>query len=173
MNEPQEAPTFLSLPAELRGQIYAKVLTSLAHGPEILRTCRQIEREARKFLYQRPINLPNQSSLYAWLDATPGTLLSQVRDISVAVQDVDLRPILHSHTSMRPSSITPRLLTCDLYEAEVSRFVLALKRLPHLKTITIQISSNSQSHLYEGFVCRILMELESMAPDVRVLQAVS
>ena len=47
-----------------------------------------------------------------------------------------------------------------MYEAQVSRrFMFALERLPYIKTITIQASSNSQSYLYGEFMSWILMEL--------------
>lgn len=173
MRQSREVTTFLSLPAALRERIYAEVLISLEQGPEILRSCRQVEREARKFLYQRPVNFPTQLSLYEWLGATPDNLLAQVIDISVAVQDINLRSILHPHASTLLSPGPPRLLTWDLYEAEVSRFTLALERLPHVKTIAIQASSNSPSHLYDEFVSKILIESRSKLPDARVVHVVN
>ena len=173
MRQSREVTIFLSLPAALRERIYAEVLISLEQGPEILRSCRQVEREARKFLYQRPVNFPTQRSMYEWLDGTPDDLLAQVIDISVAVQDIDLRSILHPHASTILSSYPHQLFAGELYEAEVSRFTLALKRLPHVKTIAIQASSNSPSHLYGEFVSKILIESRSNLPDARVVHVVN
>ena len=128
----------LGLPAELREQIYRNILPSPEQGPEILQTCRQIEREARKFLYQRPIRFSNQLSLYTWVDATPDDLLSHVTDLSVAIRDIDLRPVLCPHAFTPSSSLGPQLLGWELYEAETSKLISTLGRLPHVKTITIK-----------------------------------
>jgi len=163
----------LSLPAELREQIYRNILSSPEQGPEILHTCRQIEREARKFLYQRPISFPNQLSLYTWVDATPDDLLSHVTDISVAIRDIDLRPILCPHAFTPSSSLRPQLLTWELYEAEIGKLISTLGRLLNIKTITIISPAICQSHLYGEFVSRVLGGLDLISSNLRVVHVTS
>jgi len=162
----------LSLPAELREQIYRNILSSPEQGPEILQTCRQIEREARKFLYQRPISFSNQLSLYTWVDATPDDLLSHVTDISVTIRDIDLRPVLclHAFTS---SSVQPQLLSWGLYEAEISKLISTLERLPHIKRVAIKSPAICQSYLYGDFASRVLGGLHSTSSNVRVVHVTS
>ncbi|KAG9192792.1 hypothetical protein G6011_11526 [Alternaria panax] len=109
--------------------------------------------------------------MHVWLDAIPVNLLPQITDISVAVQDVDLRSILHLRALNKSSPLFPRLSTWDLYEAEISRLILGLERLPRIKTITLQSLSHSQSYLYDEFVSRVLTELRSTLLEVRVLHA--
>ena len=161
--------SFLSLPAELREHIYRSILSSPEQGPEILRTCRQIEREARKFLYQRPISFPGQLSLYNWVEATPEHLLSHDTDVSIAIQDIDLRRVLCPHTFTLSSSLQPRLLSWGLYEAELSKLISTLGRLPHIKRITIKSPAICQSHLYGEFISRVSSGLHLALLDVQVV----
>jgi len=163
----------LNLPAELREHIYDNILSSSEQGPEILQTCRQIEREARKFLYQRPISFSNQLSLYTWVDATPKDLLSNVTDVSVAIRDIDLRPVLRPNAFTPSSSLRPQLLTWGLYEAEIGKLISALGRLPKVKTMTIISPTVCQSHLYSEFVSRILGGLHSVSSNARVTHVTS
>jgi len=171
--DPPEGNRLLSLPAELQEQIYRNILSSPEQGPEILQTCRQIEREARKFLYQRPISFSNQLSLYTWVDATPDDLLSHVTNISVAIRDVDLRPVLRPHAFTTSSPVQPPLLSWGLYETEISRLISTLGRLPHIKKIVIKSSAICQSHLYGEFVSRILGGLHPTSSNVRIVHVAS
>ena len=171
--DPPRRNRLLSLPAELREQIYRNVHSSPEQGPEILQTCRQIEREAHKFLYQRPLSFSNQLSLYTWVDATPDDLLSHVTDISVAIRDIDLRPVLCPHAFTPSSSLRPQLLTWELYETEISKLISTLGRVPKVKTITIISPSVCQSHLYGEFVSRILDGLHSTSSNLRVVHVTS
>jgi len=159
----------LNLPAELREHIYRNILSSSEQGPEILQTCRQIEREARKFLYQRPISFSNQLSLYTWVDATPEDLLSNVTDVSVAIRDIDLRPVLCPNAFTPSSSLRPQLLTRGLYEAEIGKLISTLGRLPHIKRITIKSPAICQSHLYGEFISRVSSGLHLALLDVQVV----
>ena len=168
---PPERNRLLNLPAELREQIYRNILSSPEQGPEILQTCRQIEREARKFLYQRPINFPGQLSLYVWVDATPNHLLPHVTDVSVAIQDIDLQPVLCPR-AFTPS-LRPQLLTWGLYETEISKLISTLGKLPHIKRIAIKSPALCQSHLYGEFVSRVLRGLHLRLSDVRVVHVTS
>lgn len=162
----EDATLFFTLPLELREQIYKEVLASPAQGPQLLRTCREIKTEAHKFVFQRPLNFRSQLSLYTWLDRAPDDLTPHVTEISLKVQDVDLRSLLESDASTSQSTTPPRLLTWDLYEIEVDKLNQALRKLPNVKTITIQALSSRQSFLYRGFMARVLEMLSSLYPTL-------
>jgi hypothetical protein len=157
---------FFNLPLELREQIYRDTLTSPDQGPELLRTCRQLKTEARKFLYQRRIEFANQIDMYRWLDMTPEKLRSQVTDISLYVQDPDLRSVLDLNASISQSTLSGHLLTCDLYAVELRDIKTALSRLPNVKAITIRALPGRQSYLYRDFLTAFLDSLHSIYPTL-------
>jgi hypothetical protein len=155
MAEMSGARTLFDLPLELREQIYKDALSSPSQGPALLRTCREISSEARKCLYQRPINLASQGDLCDWSTQTPPELLLHVCEIGLHVQDIDLKPILTSDISESAHS-SPRLLTRELYEQEVHRIEQAFRRLPKLKIITLRALPGRPSFLYREFVAEVL-----------------
>jgi hypothetical protein len=158
---------FFSLPLELREQIYGDVLASSTLGAYLLRTCREINREARKYLYQRPLKFENQRDFYAWLADTPFHLLDYVSELSLDLQDVDLRPVLTSKPSAQkdhpPSSC---LMTWDLYQAELETLEMSLKRLTKIRTVTIGASSCQHSYLYRDFLTKFLEMLSLVYPSL-------
>ncbi|CAO2648102.1 Nn.00g090240.m01.CDS01 [Neocucurbitaria sp. VM-36] len=162
----QDATLFFSLPLELREQIYKDVLASPVQGPELLRACREIKIEAHKFLYQRPLNFRSQISLHEWLRRTPHDLLPQVTEISLEIQDVDLRPLLEPDASTVQTTGPPRLLSWELYEAELDRLNQALQKLLKVKTFTIRALSSRQSFLYREFLGKVLEMLSSLYPTL-------
>ena len=161
---------FFSLPLELREQIYQSLLSSPAQGSDVLRTCHEIYTEARKFLYQRPLTFRSQAVLYTWLANAPKELLSHVSKICLNVQDVDLNPILSAEDSIDQSCTPPRLMTWELYKAELARLEQALRRIPTVKSITIRAPSSQHSFLYHKFMTGILDMLSPLFPDLLDLQ---
>jgi hypothetical protein len=155
---------FFDLPLELREEIYKSVLFSPSQGPDILRTCREIHFEARKFLFQKPLSFQSQTVLYTWLDEAPSALLAHVSEIALHVQDVNLKPILDSGATMLQHRSHPRLMTLELYQRELDRLKQALKRVPKVKTLTIRVSSGQSSYLYRDFVAHILSGLGTLYP---------
>jgi len=161
---------FFSLPLELREQIYKNTFSFSAQGSDLLRTCHEIHKEARKFLYRRPLSFRSQDLFHTWLAAAPSDLLDQVSDISLSVQDVDLRPILTSEPSMQRPRTPPSLMTWDLYQAELDRLKQALERVPKVKTIALRALPCQHSFLYREFMTRILDMLGQAYPDLHDLR---
>jgi hypothetical protein len=158
---------FFILPLELREQIYGDVLATSASGAHLLRTCREINREARKYLYRRPLKFENQRDFYAWLEDTPSHLLDYVSELSLNLQDVDLRSILTSKPSaQKHRNLSPCLMTWELYQAELRRLEMSLKRLAKIKTVTIGAPSCQHSFLYRDFLTRFLEMLSLVYPDL-------
>jgi hypothetical protein len=166
MAQSGKSTPFFNLPLELREQIYKDTFRSKGQGPELLRTCWKINTEARKFLYQRQIEFANQLSMYRWSDMTPGKLRSQVTDISLHVQDPDLRSILDLNASASRSPLPGHLLTWGLYTVELRNLKTALSRLPNVKTITIRTLPGRQSYLYRDFLTAFLDSLDSIYPTL-------
>jgi hypothetical protein len=164
MLETRKVSLFFSLPLELREEIYKSVLSSPSEGSNMLRTCHEIRNEAHKFLYQKPLVFRGQEALYTWLEQTPRELVAHVSEITVHVQDVDLRPILCSAVLSSQFSTPSNLPTSELYHTEVGRLEQALKEMPKVKTITLRALSNQPSFLYRHFVSRILEVLGTSCP---------
>jgi hypothetical protein len=166
MAQSRNVAPFFSLPLELREQIYQEALKSPTQGPDLLRTCWKINTEACKFLYQRPIRFLGQLWLYNWVASAPNAFLPQVTDISLTIQDVDLRPLLDSNVSTSQSPLSDRLLTRDLYAVELRSLKTALSKLPNVNTITIRAIPGRQSHLYRNFLADILEALSLVYPTL-------
>jgi hypothetical protein len=160
-----EASSFFALPLELREDIYRRVFSFPNQGPDILRTCREIYTEAHKFLYQKPLTFKSQKSFYTWSDEAPHNLLAYVSDISLHIRDVDLKPILSFGNSTFPHQ-TPRLLTSELYQADVDKFRQTLAKLPKVKTVTIRTPRGRPSFLYRDFIAQILGGMNTSCPEL-------
>lgn len=162
---PAQTPLF-TLPLELRQLVYRAVLTSPLHGAELLRTCREIHFEAREFLFERPLSFRSQVALFDWLSSVPQKYVDRVRELSLNIQDVDLRSLLTASALVNHPGDPPRLLTWDLYEAELDRLLHALKKLSNVQNITIRAISGRQSFLYREFLQKSLRVLGFLFPDL-------
>lgn len=166
MAVPADQTPLFTLPLELRQLVYRAILASPYHGPELLRTCREVHQEAHKFLFERPVSFRSQVALFDWLDRVPHKYLTQAREISLSIQDVDLKSLLKASTLISHPGDPPRLLTWDLYEAELGKLSRALKHLPKVQKITIRAIPDGQSFLYREFLQSFLNMLSSLFPDL-------
>jgi hypothetical protein len=169
MSRPTKTSSFFDLPLELREEIYRGVLSVPGQGLDILRTCHEIHTETRKCLYQKPIRFRSQHSLYEWLEQAPRELLMYVSDITIHIQDVDLKPILDTGTFDSLERTRPRLLTPAIYQAEVEKLEQSLKRIPNVRTITIQALSTASSFLYHDFMTQLMEVLGKSCPSLSSL----
>ncbi|ORY17809.1 hypothetical protein BCR34DRAFT_9824 [Clohesyomyces aquaticus] len=160
--------TILTLPLELREQIYKEVLTNHLQGPELLRSCREIYDEAHKFLFQRPLLLRNLPALQRWLDQAPERHFPNVIEVILELPDVDLTRLLTSPSSSHTPS-SPQVSVRDLYEQELEGLYRGLKKLEQAKTLTIKTLPDSQSFLYRDFVAKFLDRLGSVFPGLQHL----
>jgi hypothetical protein len=163
---------FFNLPLELREQVYTTALCTLGCGPDLLRTCREIHDEARKFLYQRPLIFRSQGELYTWLANTPLDLLDHVSEVILTIYDVDLMPIFTQEPPVDRPHTPPRLLTWNLYQAELRMLESSLRKLSKVKTITICAPADQHSFLYREFLTSVLQLLSALYPDLRDLRLV-
>jgi hypothetical protein len=168
MSQARTASHFFDLPLELREGIYKSIL--FFSGTEILQACREVYAEARKFLYQKPLNFQSQDVLFNWLKQAPQEMLNHVSDIGLHIREVNLNPILDLETSTPRSRSQPRLLTSELYLAEVEKIKQAFNKIPKVKTFTIRTLPGRPSYLYRDFVTQVLLGLSSSYPDLRDLR---
>ncbi|KAF2658002.1 hypothetical protein K491DRAFT_713961 [Lophiostoma macrostomum CBS 122681] len=167
--ESSNIPPFSVIPLEIREQVYFDVLTDPAQGTQLLRTCREILAEGNKFLFQRPLVFRRQQALYNWLEHARNDYLNLVTNITLELQDVDLRPLLHTMTANARTPNPPRLQAWDLHEQEVQRWHQAMNKIPNVKVLTLRVSSDHQSHLYRKYVDRILEILSLVWPNLQSL----
>lgn len=151
--------SFFALPLELRELIYNEVLSNACHGPQILRVCRNIYSEARKFLYLRPIVFRSQSNLHQWLGERSKDVLQSVREFQLELQDVDLTPVLAPDSFDSQTKGSTNLRTWDIYEKELDALDISLKTLSNAKTVTIRAPIGRQTHLYDDFLAKVLQML--------------
>ncbi|UPX14610.1 uncharacterized protein EKO05_0005087 [Ascochyta rabiei] len=163
---PADQTLLFTLPLELRELIYRAVLSSPLDGTELLRTCREIYLEAQKFLFERPLSFRSQSVLFHWLNRVPPEYLPQAKVLSLNIQEVDLRSLLSAPALVSHPGDPPRLLTWELYEAELERLNHALRQLPKIQRIIIRAVSGRQSFLYRECLQRFLGMLGSLYPDL-------
>ncbi|OAG07985.1 uncharacterized protein CC84DRAFT_1214537 [Paraphaeosphaeria sporulosa] len=164
-----ENTLLFALPLELRELIYKYILLDPSQGPEILQACHDINTEARKFLYQRPIVFRSQAALNDWLEGRPRDVLQDVHELSLELQDVDLTPLLVSDRSADSHGRTRSLRTWELYEEELDRLDQAFTKLPNITTLSIRATSGRQTHLYEDFMAKALHMIASHWPLLRDL----
>ena len=158
-----------TLPIELRQLIYREVLASPLHGPELLATCREIYMEAREILFERPLRFRGQSVMFDWLDKVPHKPLSQTKELSITIQEADLRSLLVVPALIYHSSDPPRLLTWELYETELEKLYSALGHLPKIETITIRTTVGRQSFFYREFLRKFLALATLRYPHLLVI----
>ncbi|KAF2198936.1 hypothetical protein GQ43DRAFT_433832 [Delitschia confertaspora ATCC 74209] len=158
----------LTLPLELREEIYKLVLTSVPGNPRLLGTCRKIYLESQKVLFQRPMSFTSPSALQQWINHVGPTHLPQVEEIHLTLPDIDLTPLLGT-LSTGPSQYMPRLLIWELYEEEIRRLSLALRQMPNIKAVTVTALSARQSFLYREYLGSFMEELGAVFPNLRHL----
>jgi hypothetical protein len=146
--------------------VYKAVLTSPFHGPELLRTCREIYFEAHKFLFERPLSFRSQVALFEWLQFVPQKHVDRVTELSLDIQDVELRSLLTTSALVSHPGDPPRLLTWDLYDAELDRLLHTLKKFSNVRKITIRAIAGRQSFLYRAFLRGFLRVLGFLFPDL-------
>ncbi|KAL6711242.1 hypothetical protein ACN47E_005773 [Coniothyrium glycines] len=156
-----------ALPLELREQVYKEVFRSPNSSLDIIHTCRELRNEAYKFQFQRTITFGSRAHLYTWLRQTAQEHLAHVVDVRFIVHDVSLDNLMESRDEEDPLAYgSGRLLTWDLYEADLRIFSQALLKIPHLKRITIRATPLRQSFLYRKYLNNLLEILASLYPSL-------
>ncbi|CBX91071.1 hypothetical protein LEMA_P061050.1 [Plenodomus lingam JN3] len=158
------ATSLLTLPLELRELIYKEVLLASTRRFDLLQTCKEINTEAQKFLYQRPLVFHSQDCLYDWLTLTSSEHCSQVTDISVFIRDVNLRPLLQKDLGLDMTASSSRLLTFEVYEAELAKIRGSFEKIPKVSNLTLRVLPDRQSFLYREFLARVLKLLSNVYP---------
>jgi hypothetical protein len=163
--------TLLGLPLELRELIYEEVLLQPLQTPNLLRSCRQIYTESRKYLFERPLVFQNQLALSRWLQQVPQNFLHHVRNLLLELEDVDLTPLLDpvASSSIAQYNPGPPLHTWDLYETETVSVIQLLRKFKNIKVFTLRAIPGKQSYLYRDFLEKILQNVSSIYPGLQSL----
>ncbi|KAF2262453.1 hypothetical protein CC78DRAFT_545791 [Lojkania enalia] len=168
MVESKHTPPLLKIPLEVRELIYKEALCSSWSSSHLLRTCKEIYSEAQKYLYQRPITFGSQAALFHWLNTTPERYRHVVTNITFALQDVDLKPLL-SPSKGDDLAPMPRLRAWEIYEIGLEELQESLEKLPNVRNMTIEALPGRQSHLYQDFLAKLLESLGRVYPGLHAL----
>lgn len=156
--------SFLSLPLELREQVYKDVLVSQPNGVHLLGTCREIYSEAQKFLYRKSLTFQGQQDLYRWLDEDHKNLLVNVQELVLEIRDVDLDVLLKAPQDNE----APRsgLRSFGLYETDLQRLRSSFVRLPNVESLTIRAPADQHSFLYAEYLTGVLGLISMLCPKL-------
>lgn len=143
----QPPPPFLTIPVELREQIYNELLPYDSSSLfQLLLTCSQITREAKPFIFKQSLIFDGQSELYDWIRRVDRKYLRYVADIQFKLHDIDPEKIVGAlGKRLRQANITaansarapegnPYDEACDW---EIDRLGSAFLLFPNIKHITV------------------------------------
>jgi hypothetical protein len=107
--------------------------------------------------------------MFEWLAKVPHRSLSQTRELSITIQEADLRSLLAVPAVIHHPNNLPRLLTWELYETELEKLHSALGHLPKIETITIRTIVGRQSFFYREFLRKFLALATLRYPHLLVI----
>ncbi|KAL8707658.1 MAG: hypothetical protein Q9220_007320 [cf. Caloplaca sp. 1 TL-2023] len=167
---------FLTLPREIREQIYHEVLldspTSLLN---LLTVNSTVNKEVSPWILKQPLYFNGQQSLFEWLAQIDPALLVHVGQIRFRLHDIDPRKILGSlGERLRRAKLQDQNYTGSPYQeacdSEVSRVVDALKRLKRLRSFSVlaNLSSNPKPpwQMLSTFATKIFKNLPLVSISV-------
>ncbi|TKA65898.1 hypothetical protein B0A49_09933 [Cryomyces minteri] len=165
MAECSSHPHFLTLPLELREQVYRDVILTSDSNVQILRGCRQIHAEAQQFVFKRPLAFDSQTELCQWLNRVDKRYLRHIDTLRFSVVEIDLSPLLET-SYYSPST---RLHWWDLYEMEAKELSAALQSLSNVRDLTISLPGSVDSRLVRDFYHALLDNLAHIFPKLEHL----
>ncbi|KAK5677242.1 hypothetical protein LTS10_010431 [Elasticomyces elasticus] len=153
----------LTLPPELRVQIWELVLLSTRSSLKLLQLNRQVTMEALPVLYQRPLAFDSQPSLFAWIERSRSSNLKRVHTLDLRLTDIDLGPLLDQDRRSTRTSVWA------LYQSELERLDHALKALTGLHELTVTPPGASHSMLLNSMYLSFLARIPMHSPRLRRL----
>nr|OQO16612.1 hypothetical protein B0A51_18431 [Rachicladosporium sp. CCFEE 5018] len=150
----------LSLPSELRIEIYTLALTQQAAALPLLTTSHAITMEAIPLLFARSLTFASQQKLLAWTPQHSPANLNSVRDLTLRLADIDLSPVLAG---------TIKGGVWSSYASHLAELSATLRHLPSLEKLTVVPPRNLHSTLLRGFYITLLSMLTKLWPRLKLL----
>ena len=168
---------FLTLPLEIREQVYSEILVSMPRTLlQLLRSNRQISKEAQPFLYKQPIVFDGQAELFGWLKKVDRNLLRHVTTIKFKLHDIDAKGIVGAlgerlrRVKVSPGSpgvgSNPYDMACD---QQVKQIGEAFSLFPNVKDLTVLECKQSDPHPSFHMLVAFSQELGRRFPSLQTL----
>ncbi|MCJ1233758.1 hypothetical protein MMC14_001716 [Varicellaria rhodocarpa] len=143
--KPQRRLHFLTLPLEIREQVYSKVVIEAPRSLlQLLRSNRQISHEAQPFIFKQSFVFDGQEDLFRWLRQVNRIHLRHVISVSLILHDIDPKKIIGAlgemlrrikiSQSTAESATNPYIVACD---QQIKQIGEALFLMPNIKDFTI------------------------------------
>ena len=143
-------PHFLSLPLELRENVFSSLIDEESADSlrALLQVNRQLHKEAKPFLFRRPLLFKGQCELFTWLRGIDPENLRHVADITFQLQDIKPNDIVGAlgkrlRQAERANSNGPLAHSAkdnpyhEACELEVKKIGEAFSRMSNLKKLSI------------------------------------
>lgn len=168
---------FLTLPLEIREQVYSEILVTMPRTLlQLIRSNRQISKEAQPFLYKQPIVFDGQAELFRWLKKVDRDLLRHVTTIEFKLHDIDAKGIVGALGErlrrVKVSPGTPGVCSnpydtaCD---QQVKQIGEAFSLLPNVKDLTVLECKQSDPHPSFHMLLSFSRELGRRFPSLQTL----
>lgn len=169
---------FLTLPLEIREQVYSDILMTMPGALlQLLRSNRQISREAQPFLYKQPILFDGQAELFSWLKKIDRDLLRHVTTVKFKLHDIDAKRIVGALGErlrrVKVSPGTPGACNDNPYnnacDQQVKQIGEAFSLIPNVKDLTILECKQSDPHPSFHMLVSFSQELGRRFPSLQTL----
>ncbi|MCJ1481309.1 hypothetical protein MMC06_001466 [Schaereria dolodes] len=161
-NKPKANLHFLTLPLEIRENVYMEVVHSIPRSLlQLLRTNRQISKEAQPYVFKQPLTFDGQAEFFNWLRSMDRKNLKHVTNIRFKLHDIDPDKIvgaLGKRLRQAKLTSTDQMANNHPYneacEQEVKRISEAFVHLPNVRNFTIIDADQSDPRpSYHMLVC--------------------
>ena len=168
---------FLTLPLEIREQVYSEILVTMPCTLlQLLRSNRQISKEAQPFLYKQPIIFDGQVELFSWLKKVDRDLLRHVTTIKFKLHDIDAKRIVGAlGERLRRVKVSPGTPAVDsnpydmACEQQVKRIGEVFSLLANVKDLTILECQQSDPQPSFHMLVAFSQELGRRFPSLQTL----
>lgn len=154
------------LPTEIRLAIYHAILIDNNDTTAILRSCRQMNMEAREVLYRRTLTFDSQAKFFAWISRSSARNLNRVRTMTLSLIDVDLDSLLEDSSCGRRTRAT----IWSLYHNDLNRLEQSLSALPNLSRLVVIPPQIGQSQLLKNMYRSFLAEIPKRCLRLKELE---
>ena len=171
-------PSLLTVPLELRQEIYSYFTYSTSHLVNLMCTSRRVAKEVKPFLYKRPPAFDGQYQLFDWLKVADSDYLPYVTELSFKLIDIDPETIVGAlgkrlrEARANREPLQPGVEDNPYYEAcyhDLKRLQKAFSLLPAVRRLTIVEAKKGDPQPPPPMANNFSKLLGQCFPDVRTI----